>query len=89
MAAIDSLVGDMGASLKMRRPNDWYVLVHRVEIKDDAVLYSCSGDGVSPEEAIKDTFRRMISAKCLVKDTMSGTKRREVYWSGYMWQDKK
>lgn len=57
-AAIQVL-GD--ASVRMRKPGDWYVSQTGVEIGDGRLLSSVGGDGRTPDEAIETHWRNLTT----------------------------
>ena len=86
-AALDALAE---IQVMIRKPGDWYVS-QRVEIKDDGVLISSYGNGVTPEEAIENHWRELVdeiadTPKYLVVRAFQD-QRRAVRWNGFMWQD--
>lgn len=88
-AALKAL--DSDASLKMRKPGDWYVSMTGVEVGSSAsgLLTSPSAGGETPQEAVEarwDLFANLATNQYLVIDAMKDT-RRHVRWNGFMWED--
>jgi hypothetical protein len=87
LQAIRSL--DCEAHLRMRKPGDWYVS-SRIEVGGDGILSGAYGDGTNPEEAVLETWNKFVtelkSGYFLVLHAYT-PKRKEVRWSGFMWED--
>jgi hypothetical protein len=79
------------ASLRMRKPGDWYVsqMVEVLETEDSSVLVGRYGNGSTPKEAVEDHFNTLTAEQplhCVVVDAMSTRDvRRHVRWNGFMW----
>lgn len=76
--------------LEMCKPCDWYVSAHARETKkskEDEMLTRRYGNGATPQAAIDDDWEQISTAPIVVLN--AGTDRREVRWSGYMWEDVK
>jgi hypothetical protein len=78
------------ASLKMRKPGDWYVS-QNVEVKEtrgSSVIVSRFGNGTTPEDAVEDHFNSLTAEQPLayVRVTKFGVIR-HVLWNGFMWVD--
>lgn len=58
------------------RNSRFYAVLDRVEIKDDGVLIGAHGNGATPEEAMRDYYKKIVS-KRLVYRAMSDEFRRE------------
>lgn len=74
--------------LCIRGPDDWFVS-QRVEIREEHVLVGAYGNGTTPEEAIEDHWRKLVTEigpHYLVARPYEG-KRRAVRWNGFMWED--
>lgn len=79
------------ASLRMRKPGDWFVEQRSTEKKErgSSVIGSAYGNGATPEDAVRDHWRVLTDLKpneIIVIDSMRDT-RRHVRWNGYMWAD--
>jgi len=78
------------ATLHMRGPGDWYVS-HAVEIKDGALLSPPHGAGESPEAAVNDHWRVLVTelpGHCvLVIHATNKDKRRQYRWVSGAWQE--
>ena len=79
-------IGD--ASLRMRKPGDWYVSQSGVEVKVGPVLEGRYGNGQTPQAAVLDHWKKLTSIdlakEVVVLDAMRDT-RRHVWWNGYRW----
>ena len=79
--------------LRMRAPGDWYVSQSGVEstARGSAVLRGEYGDGTSPEAAVLHHWNVLTvhdgNTSYLVLNATDETKRRHVYWNGFMWKD--
>ena len=77
-------------ALMMRKPGDWYVLQCSVEISQDGMLVSNSGNGASPVLAVHDHWDQLVTnlkpGEYLVINAM-GPRRKAVKWNGFMWHD--
>ncbi len=66
--------------IKMRmnwsRNSRFYAVLDRVEIEDDGVLIGAHGNGATPEEAMRDYYKKIVG-KRLVYRAMSDEFRRE------------
>jgi hypothetical protein len=87
-AAIQALARE--ASLKMRKPGDWYVEAVGVEISEGCLLVGSYGNGRTPQEAVEDHWIKwtQLTGKQthLVKNAMRDD--RQTYrWNGYMWAE--
>lgn len=78
-------------SLKMRGPGDWYVS-QNVEIKDKHVLKGDYGNGLDPESAVEDHWKRLTEdlqphEYLVAREYWDGSvcKRMAVRWNGFMW----
>ena len=74
-------------SLKMRKCGDWYVC-QLVEVKDGMVLRSKCGNGITPEQAVKNHWKvltKLKSHEYIVLNAMDLKTRRAVKWNGFMW----
>lgn len=76
-------------TLKIRRAGDWYVS-QNVDIKDECVLRGAFGNGETPEAAIEDHWRQLVTdvprGMYLIARPIHG-QRRAVLWNGFMWAD--
>lgn len=77
-------------ALFMRKPGDWYVN-QPLEIKrrGSGVLTSAYGNGVSPEKAVDDHWRLLVTdlpPDWFIVSYTDGT-RRQVRWNGFMWEE--
>lgn len=74
------------ASLHMRQPSDWYVLVSGVEVKNGPMLESCGASGATPEEAVNAKWTALTDLK---PDTYLVSRaygvRSAFRWNGFMW----
>lgn len=79
-------------SVRMRKPGDWYVN-QDVSVKDDHVLISSYGNGLTPEEAIDDHWDEIAMKTSaskpivVIRHTDEGTERKHYFWNGFMWCD--
>lgn len=55
LAALQAL---SDASLRMRKPGDWYVSMSQTSISDGFMLSSGAGNGSTPAEAVEDIWQR-------------------------------
>lgn len=71
-------------------PEPWYVQ-QRIYIKDDCVLRGVYGNGDTPQEAIEDHWKHLVTElpanQYLVICASDSERRRAVRWNGFMWQD--
>ena len=77
-------------SLHLRKENDWYVR-QNVEVKEGCMLASHSGSGSTPEKAIEDHWRYLVThlpdSNYLVLHGYNRSRRKAVRWNGSMWED--
>jgi len=87
LQAIRSL--DSEVLLRMYAPGDWGVFTG-IEIGGDGILTGAFGKGTTPEEAVLDLWRLIVTelkpGAVLVIRAYSPN-RREVRWNGFMWED--
>lgn len=79
-------------SLKMRKPGDWYVSSVGIEVAGDGVLIGEYGNGTTPQEAVEEEWRKLVTdlpdGKYLrVHDYRHGEKPRYVRWNGIWWRE--
>lgn len=105
VAALDVL-GGSGSSVSFRffipastiaKKPHWRATVDNVDVSNGGVIFSLSGDGKTPEDAIQDIWGKVISltpyapendeaSKWLVLDAF-GKQRRHIIWDNFMWKD--
>lgn len=74
------------ASLKIRKPGDWYVS-QSVSVKRGGVLVGEYGNGTSPEAAVKDHWDKLaenMTGEYLVCNEHRD-QRDAFKWNGFMW----
>lgn len=86
LAAIQSLTGD--ASLKMRRPGNWYVNA-RMDLGGNGLLEGKYGNGATPEEAVENHWKiyTMLPPDRYVVVNGNFDGNRRLRWNGYMWRE--
>jgi hypothetical protein len=75
------------AQLVMRKSGDWYVHTG-VSRGGDGLLASIYDNGSTPQEAVENTFAKLInipSDRYLVVQDIRG--RRHYRWAGFMWKE--
>ena len=79
---------DWDASLKMRKPGDWYVLAS-ICIAGDGMLTSVGGNGFDPQTAVENWWRNYVTELKLPLycQTTQDSKDIRVRWNGYRWAD--
>lgn len=86
LAALQSLTD---TSLRMRKPGDWYVSAVGRGIGGDGFLTGTYGNGKTPQEAVDDDWNQLtqfLPSDRYILVERAG-KRRQVRWTGYMWED--
>lgn len=86
LAALNALSDNVtGASLRMRKPGDWYV-EQNVEVKDGLILEGRYGNGATPEAAVLDHWENLTKLKSHEYLVVGWGKERKAYrWNGHMW----
>lgn len=77
-------------SICMRKSGDWYVHHVGVSLKNKGLIFSLSGNGSSPVDAIHDHWRQLTEFKpqeYLVLNAMDANNIHAVRWNGFMWQE--
>lgn len=76
-------------SLRMRKPGDWYVCAVGRSVKEGAFLKGEYGNGISPESAVEDDFKKvaeLLPPEHYIVVDRNG-KRLARKWNGFMWQE--
>lgn len=89
LAALNA-ISLFGATIKMRRPGNFYVSLSHVEIGNGHTLSSAGESGGSPELAVVATWdaltERLKDDEFIVL-AATGTGRKHVRWNGFMWAE--
>jgi len=85
-AAINAL---SRCTLSMRKPGDWYVSSGRLEIAGDGCLTSPTQSATTPDGAVEEYWRQIVSELPANHYLMGGDPGHTkcVRWNGYMWED--
>ena len=81
-------------SLELDCDNRWFVSHPRVDIKEiehPGGIWSVTGRGDTPEDAIEDHWCKLTAPgqnHCIVVNALCDNRRR-VRWNGFMWEDVK
>lgn len=74
--------------LEMRKPGDWWVSTN-VEIAGRGMLEGVFGNGRTPEDAVNDHWKQLVTDLPADQYLRGGMSEHTVYarWNGYMWVD--
>lgn len=76
------------ASLKMRKPGEWYVSQDNVSVTRSGVLRGLCGNGSTPIVAVENHWRHLVESIGTDYIVCRATQRtREAFrWNGFMWE---
>lgn len=91
LEALESLSGFVTASLRMRAPGNWYVVLQGLYIQYPWYQLLSGGDGDSPAAAVENTWKRCVeelppNCALVLHMYLNGEPKRMYYhWNGCRW----